>query len=284
MAIEIFNRYEKKYIVSGKIIPQIQAALSEHMELDEYNKRRETYTIANLYYDTEDSHLIRTSLAKPKYKEKLRLRAYGVPGGGSKVYAEIKKKVNGLVNKRRSAMTLDEAYSFLQSGEAPKLRPAMNRQVVGEIEYFLRTHDLSPSVCLSYDRRAYFGIGQHDLRVSFDTNIRTRRYDLRLEAGIYGEPLLDEDLWLMEIKVARSIPLWLCRLLSEHGIYPASFSKYGTEYKQRLACAQDRIYAFVPQVRQEPAQTQRLETGFPLPAIAQWRSAGEMAAGNGRLF
>jgi SPX domain protein involved in polyphosphate accumulation len=248
MAIEIFNRYENKYVVSEKTALRLQDRLSEYMELDAYNKLHDTYSISNLYYDTEDSHLIRTSLSKPKYKEKLRLRAYGVPDGNTNVYVEIKKKVNRLVNKRRSAMTLDEAYSFLQSGRAPEIRPGMNRQVVGEIEYFLQTCDINPMICLSYERRAYFGVGQHDLRVSFDTNILTRRYDLRLESGIYGAPLLDGDCWLMEIKVAQSIPFWLCQLLSEYEIYPVSFSKYGTEYKQMLKSAINRRskYAFIP--------------------------------------
>ncbi|MNW19369.1 VTC domain protein [compost metagenome] len=68
------------------------------MEPDEYNKRHEFYTITNIYYDTECNTLIRNSLSKPKYKEKLRLRAYGTPNADSNVYLEIKKKVVGLVN------------------------------------------------------------------------------------------------------------------------------------------------------------------------------------------
>jgi hypothetical protein len=251
VAIEVFNRHENKYIISGGVYARLCAALSEHMELDDYNKRYETYPIANLYYDTADSQLIRASLAKPRYKEKLRLRAYGVPGRDSKVYVELKKKVNGLVNKRRTAMTLGEAYAFLESGEPPELRAGMNRQVVGEIAYLLQTRELRPAAYISYDRKAFFGIGEHDVRVSFDTNIRTRRGDLRLESGAYGEPLLDADTRLMEIKVARSIPVWLCRLLSKYQIYPAGFSKYGAEYTRTLANAAER------------AQTQRTRVFAP---------------------
>jgi hypothetical protein len=230
--IETFNRYENKYLVSEKILTPLQRRLADYLEPDANNRTCATYAITNLYYDTADSHLIRTSLAKPKYKEKLRLRAYGVPESDAKVFVEIKKKVGGLVNKRRSAMKLHEAYGFLQSGAMPEICLGMNRQVVSEIAYILTTHDLQPSLYLAYDRRAY--VGESDLRVSFDTNIRTRRCDLRLEAGTGGDPLLTDDLWLMEIKVARSIPLWLCRLLSEYRIYPVSFSKYGVAYQQEL--------------------------------------------------
>ncbi|MDR0381288.1 MAG: polyphosphate polymerase domain-containing protein [Oscillospiraceae bacterium] len=233
MAVEVFNRYENKYLLDGETALWLQDRLAESMEPDAHNRRRALYTIANLYYDTEDSHLIRTSLAKPRYKEKLRLRAYGVPAGADEVYVEIKKKVRGLVNKRRSAMPLGEAYAFLRGGPLT-YRPPMNRQVLREAAYLTERCAPRPKLCLAYERRAYFGVGRHDLRVSFDTNLRARRTALRLEAGTHGAPLLDDGMWIMEIKVARSIPVWLCRLLSEARVYPVSFSKYGAEYKRRL--------------------------------------------------
>jgi hypothetical protein len=242
MAIEIFNRYEQKYLISDAQYQKLQRALSDYMQLDEYNQQDETYAISNIYYDTVDNNLIRTSLAKPKYKEKLRMRAYGVPKLDTKVFVENKKKVGGLVNKRRSTMKLYEAYWFLD-GNGVQRQNYMNWQVVGELDYMLQHYTLQPALYLAYDRRAYFGVGQHDLRVSFDKNIRTRRTDLRLELGDYGEPLLDDGIWLMEIKVAQSIPVWLCKILSEYRIYPVSFSKYGAEYKKHVrATAPARVY------------------------------------------
>lgn len=234
MAIEVFNRFESKYLLDENTFAKLERKLSDYMEPDAYNKSRQTYTITNLYYDTADNYLIRTSLAKPKYKEKLRLRAYGIADQNSKVFVEIKKKFNGLTNKRRSALELAEAYDFLQSGELPEATPYMNMQVLQEIKYILEQHELRPALYLAYDRRAYFGTGEHDLRVSFDCNIRSRRKDLSLEAGDYGEPLLTGNTWLMEIKSACSIPLWLVHLLSEYKIYPTSFSKYGVEYMQTM--------------------------------------------------
>lgn len=239
MAIEVFNRYENKYFVSEKILEDFQGRLSEYMELDAYNQSHDTYSITNIYYDTPDNYLIRTSLAKPSYKEKLRLRSYGVPELDSQVYIEIKKKFNGLVNKRRSSITLSDAYSLIKTGKmtdpTPRNGVSMNRQVIREIEYFLSRHEVSPAVYLAYDRKAYFGIAHEDVRISFDTNIRTRRYDLKLESGSHGQKLVEDGIWLMEIKVANNMPLWLTRLLSEFEIYPVSFSKYGTEYKKFIA-------------------------------------------------
>lgn len=234
MTIEVFNRRETKFLVNQEIYESIQRELLKYMELDAYNKTHEFYTISNIYFDTEDNHLIRNSLAKPKYKEKLRLRAYGVPGEDGKVYLEIKKKVCGLVNKRRSTLRLNEAYEFVKTGIKPEIKDYMNKQVINEIEYILKIYDLAPKLYLAYDRKAMFGKENRDLRITFDTNIRTRRKDLRLELGDHGESLLDRDSWLMEVKAEKSIPIWLSKLLSEHKIVNTSFSKYGEEYKRML--------------------------------------------------
>ncbi|THF75265.1 polyphosphate polymerase domain-containing protein [Cohnella fermenti] len=234
MAIEVFNRHENKYLMSHAQYEAFYQALLQYMEKDEYNKN-EFYSISNLYFDTEHDTMIRTSLMKPKYKEKLRLRAYGVPNEDSKVYLEIKKKVNGLVNKRRTALKLNEAYDFVRTKATPELKNYMNKQVLGEIDYILRMYeDLRPKLYLSYDRKALFDKASRDLRITFDTNIRCRRYDLKLEQGDYGEQLLEPGQWLMEVKAEKTVPLWLSKLLSEHGLYRTSFSKYGNEYKKMI--------------------------------------------------
>lgn len=236
MAIEVFNRYEKKYLLDSKTFERLERMLEGYMELDGYNKNCCTYPITNLYYDTADSYLIRTSLAKPAYKEKLRIRAYGIPDADSKVFVEIKKKVAGLTNKRRSAISLADAYPFLQTGELPYSRPEpyMNEQVLREIEYLLGRHQLRPALYLAYDRRAYFGVGEHDLRISFDRNLRSRRTELQMELGDFGDPLLRDDVWLMEVKSSQSLPIWLTRMLSELEVYPTGFSKYGFEYTRTI--------------------------------------------------
>ncbi|MVP01276.1 polyphosphate polymerase domain-containing protein [Paenibacillus lutrae] len=247
MTIEVFNRYENKYLLDDTSFRMIHEKLLAYMELDEYNRKHTFYSISNLYYDTRDHALIRNSLLKPKYKEKLRLRAYGVPQPGAKVYMEIKKKVHGLVNKRRTALRTDEAYEFVRTGVKPELASYMNKQVLSEIEYFLQRYALEPKVYLAYDRIAMFSKESRDLRITFDCNIRSRRSDLMLESGNHGEPLLGAGQWLMEVKAEKTIPVWLARLLSEHSMFRTSFSKYGNEYRKMRMQQQhpegERIYA-----------------------------------------
>ncbi|MGG1551041.1 polyphosphate polymerase domain-containing protein [Paenibacillus ferrarius] len=232
MAIEVFNRYENKYLMDQPAFERLYNRLLAYMEWDENNKNGQFYAISNIYYDTEHDALIRASLSKPKYKEKLRIRAYGVPQPDGKVYLELKKKVFGLVNKRRTALKLNEAYAYIRTGVIPAYQPYMNKQVLQEIDYFLGRYTLMPKVYLAYDRMAMFCRGNRDLRITFDTNIRSRRYDVKLEAGDFGEQLLESGQWLMEVKAEKTIPIWLSRLLSEHLMFRTSFSKYGNEYKK----------------------------------------------------
>ncbi|MCK9857743.1 polyphosphate polymerase domain-containing protein [Paenibacillus sp. ATY16] len=234
MAIEVFNRYESKYLMDSQSFHEIYNRLLDYMELDEYNKNDQFYSISNLYFDTDQHSIIRNSLAKPKYREKLRLRAYGVPKPDAKVYLELKKKVCGLVNKRRTGLTLDEAYEFVRTGVEPEPKPYMNKQVIQEIKYFLGRYELQPKVYLAYDRIAMFCKNNRDLRITFDTNIRSRRYDLKLEAGDHGELLMAKDQWLMEVKAEKTVPVWLAQLLSELGMFRTGFSKYGNEYRMNI--------------------------------------------------
>lgn len=238
MAIEVFNRYERKFTINDETYRKLRECLSEYMQADEHSENGGLYTICNIYYDTPDNNLIRSSVDARGdgrvYKEKLRLRSYGTVGMEDKVFLEIKKKYRKLVNKRRTKIYLADAYKYLETGERPALEPFMNKQVFNEIDYMTHRMPLMPKLFLSYDRCAMFGKEDKDFRVTFDRNITTRRHDLGLHYGVYGDKLLSEDEWIMEIKIGHAMPMFMTELLSELQIYPASFSKYGTEYTRYI--------------------------------------------------
>ncbi len=234
MAIEVFNRSEIKYLLTDEIYHQLRPILEDYMEVDAYSRNGEFYTICNIYYDTDQHDLIRRSIDKPAYKEKLRLRGYGVVRPGDKVYLEIKKKFEGQVNKRRAAMKLEEAYQYFRTGEKPIPRSYIGRQVFLEIDQLMKRYPLKPKLFLSYDRNAYFGREDRGFRVTFDTNLLTRREDLGLDIGIYGDSLLPQGIWIMEAKAENAFPVWFAKLLSTYQIRPASFSKYGREYQKTI--------------------------------------------------
>lgn len=205
--------------------------IKDKMKLDEYNVGGKLYTIMNLYYDTPNDDLVSTGLKREgKYRYKIRLRSYDEKYPTA--FLEIKKKVNGLVNKRRTLMYIDDVNPFLEKHRAVPESDIVKKQVVKEIDVIAKTVTLVPKVVLCYDRQAFFGKDEKDgdLRVTFDTNIRARRYDLDLRKGSYGENILDDDFVLMEVKVDRAVPFWLARLMSENNVRKRRFSKYGTEY------------------------------------------------------
>ncbi len=218
-----FKRYEKKYLLTTEQYEAMRAGMATHVVPDEYG----SYSIGNVYYDTPDYRLIRESLEKPVYKEKLRMRSYGVPGSRDKVFVELKKKYDGVVYKRRVVMEAQEAVRYL-AGE----RGGDGSQISHEIDYFMKFYDPAPMVYIAYDREAYAGAEDAELRVTFDTGLRARSTDVDLRAGDCGAPLLPEGLVLMEVKIPGTTPLWMARLLSENQIFPTSFSKYGTYYQQ----------------------------------------------------
>ena len=220
----VFERVEKKYLLTREKYNLLLEAMEPYMSIDSYGK----HTIGNVYYDTDTYELISRSIEKPKYKEKFRVRSYGIPKEEDKVFLEIKKKYKGIVYKRRVSMTLKEAEDYLEKG----IKPKKEGQILKEIDYFLSFYKPTPKVYLAYDRMAYFGKENKDIRVTFDHNIRSRQCNMSLAEGDYGTPILDEYHYLMEIKVPGAMPLWLSKILSDLEIYPTSFSKYGNVYKQ----------------------------------------------------
>lgn len=216
MNICVFKRYELKYLLTPTQYFNVLNEAGKFLTADIHGKS----TIQSLYYDTDDYRLIRRSLEKPEYKEKLRLRSYGLAREDDTVFMELKKKCSGVVYKRRIEIS-EKAIGKNALGES---------QISKEIAYFIKFYPkLSPKMLLLYDRTAYFGEG--DLRITFDSNIRYRTDRLSLSEGLDGLPLRTDGKILMEIKTGTAIPLWLVRILSKEQIVKTSFSKYGEAYK-----------------------------------------------------
>ncbi len=218
----VFERHEKKYRISEETYQKLIEKLYEYMQVDQYGK----HTICSLYFDTDDYLLIRRSIEKPKYKEKMRIRSYGIPNSESTVFLELKKKLDGITYKRRISMTFSDALQYINGGK----HSDESSQILEEIGRFMNIYKPSPKVLLCYERIALFGIEDHNIRVTFDTNIRWR-CDRLFEMADDGTPLILPGECIMEIKVHESFPYWLSKILSELKIYPTSFSKYGTVYR-----------------------------------------------------
>lgn len=226
MAQEIFKRYEKKYILEEAQYLGLMSCLAAKMTPDNYG----LHTISNIYFDTADYELVRNSIEKPEYKEKLRLRCYGKAGEDSPVYVELKKKLDGIVYKRRAELKLKDARKYLYYG----IYPVRDSQILREIDYAVNRYVLKPAAAVSYDRTAFYGNEDSELRVTFDHNIRCRNHSLDLSKGPFGTQLLKQGQMLMEVKIPGAMPVWMSRTFAELSVYPVSYSKYGTYYREEL--------------------------------------------------
>jgi hypothetical protein len=210
----------------------IMEVIDEYMNPDKYCIDGKEYGVYNIYYDTNDDFLIRESLSKPYYKEKIRLRSYYSPAKPDDiVFLEIKKKIGGVVAKRRVTMTLAEADEYLKTRKKPETSKYITQQVFTELDVFLNNYYVKPKQYISYQRRAFFGKDNKDFRLTFDRLITERRDNLTLSEPSYGSQIIGTDQRLMEVKISDSVPEWLINKLSELQIYKTSFSKYGRAYQ-----------------------------------------------------
>ena len=249
--INTMKRYEMKYILSKEQLGYLKEALQSHMHIDQYGKT----SIASIYFDTPDYRLVRTSIEKPSFKEKVRLRSYGLAKNNDDVFLEIKRKADNIVYKRRIAIKEEAAEQFLSKQSAL----SSNDQITKEIMYFNSFYkDLVPSIMIIYDRTAYEEING-DLRLTIDENPRYRLDHLDLHTSLEGTPLLNEGEAILEIKVQEAMPLWLVSILSKGKIYQSSFSKVGEAYKTAILKQEERkLNAWVHYSTYCPAMTKSL--------------------------
>jgi len=224
--IEVFKRIEQKYLLSENEYKKLIKKISYHIKKDSYYKSK----ILNIYFDNNNYDLIVKSLEKDIYKEKIRLRSYNIPSLNDKVFFEIKSKYQGIVYKRRLTLTLKEYYDYINNNKLNSSNP----QVMSEIDYIIKRFNLKPKYFIAYDRTSYYDVDDKNFRITFDSNIRSRKDDLKLEYGDAGKLYFDEKKYIMELKSLKGIPLWFTKVLSELKIYPTSFSKYGNIYKNNI--------------------------------------------------
>lgn len=222
-----FQRYEYKYRMTTAQYDILAEIMKEHMALDQFGRA----TINNIYFDTPDFLLIRRSLEKPVYKEKLRVRWYGSRQEKTPIFIELKKKYKGIVYKRRIKRSWAETKDYFK--EHIPLPEGDQAQITHELEYFLDFYkNLRPALFLGYEREAYYGLENPDFRITFDFNIRCTQGEILHQRDNTGTRVIEKNEVLMEVKTGESVPQWLLQFFADQEVYKTSFSKYGTAYTQ----------------------------------------------------
>lgn len=234
MKNRIFNRYERKYLIKKTTMNSLLLFLQPYLSYDPYSHDGNHYTIYNIYFDNDQHHVIRNSIERLKYKDKLRIRTYEFPvTDESLVFLEIKKKFQGRVNKRRVTLTYKDAKHYIENQVIPTFDDYMKNQMMMEIDYFKTLHHAKPGAFIAYDRIAM--LSEHDdLRITFDFNMKFRTHDVNFDSSDGKYILPHRDDVLMEIKSDQNFPLWLVNKLSELKLFSQSFSKYGKAYEHYI--------------------------------------------------
>lgn len=238
-----FKRREMKFLLNEEQYERVVEAISEFMTEDEFG----LHTIQNIYLDNRNNDLIRSSLGKPIFKEKVRLRSYGNKAeDNSEAFLEIKKKYRGITYKRRLEGEYKELFDYITLGAPPKERG----QVFEEVDYLIKRMGLKPKIVICYDRRAFYGKTDREFRLTLDGNIRYRHDNIDLRAGDGGEYLMTQPFRVMEVKSVGAIPMDLVKILSGLKIYHGSFSKYGSIFSGEIR----RKYEAERKTREESVQ------------------------------
>jgi len=241
----IFKRYEKKYLITQGQGDALRDICSRYMKPDKYGE----YLVQNIYYDTENWDVIRFSIEGPFFKEKLRLRCYGVSREEGALFLELKKKYNGVVYKRRLAIPVKS----LSGSTVRDIVAGGSSQISRELDFYLKANAVRERIYISYRRTAFADKKENGLRVTFDTDLAFRLDCLDFSYPGSGHGILPDGKMLMEIKTLGAIPLWMTAALCENGIYPGTFSKYG-------ACYTDHI------LRQDETEPKRMEQEVKISA------------------
>lgn len=239
----VFNRIEKKYLMSRDDKRRLLKQIKRELNKDSYHKT----DILNLYFDNSEYDLITQSIDWVDYKLKVRARSYV---GYDKVFMEIKTKLHAraandideeneenIGYKRRVLLSHDE-FSRLINEEANVselvAESSINEhdlQIAREIDYLIKHFKLKPRILVSYHRESYRG--KDDLRITFDSNLKYRTDSLRFEKTKHDKMYFkDNRNIIMEVKASGAIPFWLSRILSEQQLYPEQFSKIGKIYER----------------------------------------------------
>lgn len=221
--VETFRRSEKKYLLTSEQYEKLMELLKDHVVQDKFFES----DIRSIYYDTDKFQMIRRSIEKPEYKEKLRIRAYSEIDEDQPVFVEFKKKLDGVVYKRRTRAILKDVLDDINSARFE------DEQIGNEIRYALSYYqNVRPAIYIGCKRTSYVGKQDKSLRITFDKDVSYRMKHLSLKAADEDRKVTDKI--IMELKVKGAMPLWLSEILDEVKAYPRGFSKVGTAFENEI--------------------------------------------------
>lgn len=225
-----FQRFEFKYYLSKSTADKLIPALISFMDWDPYVQKGKqgshSYKVTSLYYDTYDFSCFWDKESGIADRKKLRLRFYNNLTTESDIFVEIKRKQDALVVKDRVAFGYSKDI-ILKLDEKLKQMLAIkpHDEFLHELFWFKKRNNLSPKLCVSYDRKALVGRKNKNFRVTFDYNMKAW-FSSHLNPGMHHTKNIFPEGVTLELKYNNILPSWFHRIIQRYQLQRLAFSKY----------------------------------------------------------
>lgn len=235
MRVKSDLRHELKYLIRMEDQAALMDELGEYLQVDTHAQGEDgRYPITSLYFDTPGHKFYWDKIEGHRVRRKVRVRVYGdaALAADTPCFLEIKQRVDKLIRKRRVYLSYAAAVAFAEFDQPDRVADDLStegREVMQEVHYLYRALDIQPTCVVRYNRLAMEGNALYpDLRVTFDTNLRSRTHDLTLTSGTMAENsfFLRPDFAVLEVKINNNVPYWLTQLLNRYRCRLQRFSKY----------------------------------------------------------
>lgn len=225
-------RYEYKYLIPVEKFESVRRTILPFVIKDKFAEVMpdDAYTVRSIYYDTMNLEAYFEKIEGIRKRKKVRIRGYNELSDDSIVFAEIKRKYENKIIKNRAMFDYKNINEYLATGRINNLilsdNPSMKRDAE-RFYYNIKVKSLRPVILITYERAAYTGAMNKDLRITFDYNLRSKLMpsmkDLFEEKGLM--PAL-RDFVILEIKFQDVIPHWVNSITNHFHLQRLSVSKY----------------------------------------------------------
>jgi len=215
-------RHEIKYFINKRQVVELIIFLKNNMCLDHNGDDTGSYWIRSLYFDTIDNDDYYEKIIGHNIRKKIRLRIYDTSTTSIKL--EIKNKYNNYILKETVNISREDANKLI-NGDCNSLL-SYNQNATNKVFAFMHRNFYLPTIIIDYEREAYLYPFQN-IRITLDKNIRAafNSKDLFKE-DICMVPVINDDIFILEIKYDHMIPAFLQKVLSNFSTQKSQISKY----------------------------------------------------------
>ena len=225
------QRFECKYLVEPQVVPEMREYLRPFVRPDRYARHQPNgrYPVSSLYLDSPDLLLYRQTRCGEKDRFKLRIRTYD-DDEQRPAYAEVKRKSNAVVHKRRVGLARADIQALLMGRDRLEMLSGLSGRQRADANYFVQHMELicaQPVVRVQYLREAYEATGNEPVRVTVDSDLRhavTLGHDLGHTSGRWVDTPTNG--LIVEIKFTDRYPSWVSRFVRQFELRQCSVPKY----------------------------------------------------------